>query len=75
MWHSYSLRERELTSKWSIWNEIFMALTQGCGIELYKPGTTSETLRKEDTVYGIQDYSWGDKKWGIAWHWRPLHNK
>lgn len=32
-----------------------MAVTQGCGIELYKPGTTSET----ETVHGMQDYSQG----------------
>lgn len=36
-----------------------MALTQGCGIELYKPGTTSETFRGGDTGHGIQDYRQG----------------
>lgn len=35
-----------------------MALMQGCGTELYKPGT-SETFREGDTGHGIQDYSQG----------------
>lgn len=36
-----------------------MALTQGCGIELYKPGTTSEIFREGDIGHGTQDYSQG----------------
>lgn len=59
MWYSYSFGERELASKQSIWNEILMAVMQGCGIELYKPGTTSETFREGDTGHCIQDYSQG----------------
>lgn len=35
-----------------------MALTQGCGIELHRPGA-SETFREGDTGHGIQDYSQG----------------
>lgn len=30
-----------------------MDLTQEYGIELYKPGTTSETFREGDTGHGI----------------------